>query len=95
MALAYPLTLPRGCTVARPARADVTEVQALLMAFDVATYGVGETSVEDALHVWDGIDLARDAWLCRDAAGVLRGYATVSPESDRTNCDYYTLPDPA
>lgn len=89
------ISLPPGFALSRPTRDNAAEVLALLSAYDVATYGTDETTLEDVLDVWDELDLDRDAWLARDATGALRGYATASAESDRVNCDYYTLLGPA
>jgi len=62
-----------------PQMADLDAVFDLILRCDRRDVGFEDSDKEDLLHDWQGIDLARDAWLAFDVSGSLRGYAACLP----------------
>lgn len=77
---------------ARPAtEADAPAVTALVRAFEERLTGRREQSEQDLRGEWDGLDLARDAWVI-ELDGRLAGYGALYTDPD-TFADGYVHPD--
>src|SRR5438093_1317204 len=82
------LELPDGYTVRAPDRADLDSVLTLMIAGDIAEYGVPDTDPDDVLGAWrrPGFDLATDAWLVLGADGLAAGYGEAFDRVERVDC---------
>jgi len=78
--------------VRRPTEADAADVTELIRAFDTALTGQAESTVEDVLHDWRQLDLARDAWVV-EIDGRLAGFCELDKRSDELRADGYVHPD--
>jgi YjjG family noncanonical pyrimidine nucleotidase len=90
--LASLAVLPQGWTLRHLIREDAQAVLDLCTACDLSQYGETDTDLESVLDDWRRLDLARDAWLIRDASGLAVGYAWVMPRSDSYSADLYVHP---
>lgn len=72
-----------------PKHENLDEVFAFQVECDIAEFGTPDSSREDLEELWTEIDLSRDAWLKRDAAGGLSGYANVSSTPNGLQMDIY------
>ncbi len=72
-----------------PRQKDMDDVFAFQVECDIAEFGTQDSSREDLEELWSEIDLARDAWLARDVAGNLTGYACVSDAGNGLQMDIY------
>ena len=89
-------TLPHHYTVRAPSREDIPAILALVAACDLASDGESDPwNEESILTDWNGIDLARDAWLVIAPDGTLAGYLMIFA-IDRAyghfQCDGYVHP---
>ncbi|MGB2712454.1 MAG: hypothetical protein WBC33_13180, partial [Conexibacter sp.] len=75
------MTLPAGIQLRAPGGSDAEAVLVLMLltACQVADTGRSDRELADVMEQWgqEGVDLARDAWLARDAGGDAVGYAFV------------------
>jgi ribosomal protein S18 acetylase RimI-like enzyme len=79
--------------VVRPTLERLDETLALLRAADIAVYGDSDWTVEDLREEWEGLDLARDAWLV-EVDGRLAGVAQlVERKGGRFFGDGYVHPE--
>jgi mycothiol synthase len=79
--------------VVRPTLERLDETLALLRAADIAVYGDSDWTVEDLCEEWEGLDLARDAWLV-EVDGRLAGVAQlVERKGGRFFGDGYVHPE--
>ena len=77
-------------TVFQPLEMDnLDEVLQFIIACDISELGEADSSREDLEEQWDEMDLAKDAWVVRDANGRITGYASVSGENGRFATDLY------
>ncbi|MBN1149336.1 MAG: GNAT family N-acetyltransferase [Anaerolineales bacterium] len=71
---------------------DAQRVLELMERCEVAEYGEPDSSLEDILHDWEQMDLARDSWLAFTPQGDLVGYAAVMPWTERLRYDFFIDP---
>lgn len=79
-------------TIRHPLPGDAQAVQDLITACEVAEFGEADSSVEDLLDQWSGIDLNQDAWLAINPNTQPIGYACVFGDPSRFTFDFYTHP---
>lgn len=72
-----------------PMKNDLEEVFAFQVECDISEFGEPDSSREDLEELWSTIDLAQDAWLARDPAGRLIGYACVSSAAHGLQMDLF------
>lgn len=78
---------------ARPARPEDAEAVAeLTAAYDLRWCGVADTSAEDILDDWRGIDLERDTWLW-ELDGRVAAFGVLFVRHERLHSDGYVHPD--
>jgi mycothiol synthase len=77
----------------RPARPeDAAAVAELTAAYDLRWCGVADTSAEDILGHWRGIDLERDTWLW-ELDGRVAAFGVLFVRHERLHSDGYVHPD--
>ena len=80
-------------TLDHPVQEDIDEVYTFLIDCDIADFGEPDTSREDLEEDWGAIDLSQDAWIARNEAGKLAGYAYVRDVSEGCHMDVYIEPE--
>ena len=78
--------------IEHPDQVVIDEVFSFLIQCDLADFDEPDTSREDLEQEWNEFDLSQDAWIARDAAGELFGYAYVSDVSEGCHMDVYIDP---
>jgi mycothiol synthase len=82
------LALPDGYAVRAPGIGDLDSVLTLMIAGDIAEYGVPDSDPDDVLGAWrrHGFDLSSDAWLVLGPDGEAAGYAEAFDCGRRVEC---------
>ncbi|MGO8949133.1 MAG: GNAT family N-acetyltransferase [Ktedonobacterales bacterium] len=90
-----PTAISKRFTVRPPVSNDIPAIIELMMALDLAHYGVADKySSEDILADWDALDLSADAWVIIAANGRLAAYGDVTDEgSGHLRADGYVHPE--
>jgi mycothiol synthase len=80
-------------TSVRPARPeDAAAVAELTVAYDLRWCGVADTSADDILDDWRGVDLDRDTWLW-ELDGRVAAFGIVFVRHERLHSDGYVHPE--
>lgn len=79
-------------TVRHPEISDAQAALDLMNLCDIAEYGESDSSLEDLVDEWSGIDLSRDAWLVFTHQNQLIGYAAIFASGQRYTFDFYVHP---
>lgn len=75
--------------IEHPGQELIDEVFSFLIQCDMADFGEPDTSREDLEQEWSELDLSSDAWIARNSAGAINGYAFVSDVSEGCHVDVY------
>ncbi|MER6945105.1 GNAT family N-acetyltransferase [Nonomuraea sp. NPDC000554] len=82
--------------ISRPTVEDAPDIHELVAVCDTAAIGVPDATLDDIADslVDPGVDLGKDGWLARDAAGVLDGWAWAHRvgDSDLVEVDVIVRP---
>lgn len=85
---------PASLTLRAPTPDDLPAVYDLIVACDIADFGIVDLSLDDLRDEWDELDLARDAWVFVAADGGVVGYGAVFHKYHvRVYADGYVHPD--
>ena len=76
-------------TVHHPTVNDAQVTLDLMITCDIAEYGEPDSSLDDLLHDWRGINLDHDAWLLFTPDNKLIGYAAVFKDNADFAFDFY------
>lgn len=74
-----------------PSMQNLDEVYQFMIRCDIDEFGEPDSSKEDLQELWSKIDFKQDAWIVRDAQGILSGYACVSEGNQCYQQDIYIL----